>query len=289
MTLSLIYLIAAGLVLFSALALAISLRKEQADLVALADYQGVDLAGEWQRGVEAADRAAKRLPLDRWRWYFRWAQMNGQYAGKSMGHILMLALLYGLLGAVLPLLHPAPATYLAPLLAALIPFSTLQRRGNQAQVRAERAMPEVATLVAAELSAGTSPEQALGRATQLPGPLSALIQVAIDATQESGQPLFSRGATPGTLKQVFGQAHLPALRAFATQLDMAAERGVEGADLISEIASSLAREYREQVLDDTEKLDGRLTVAVAIFYFVPMFLLIVGSFFVAVLSSMGGL
>jgi hypothetical protein len=54
---------------------------------------------------------------------------------------------------------------------------------------------------------------------------------------------------------------------------------------MSEIASSLAREYREQILEATEKLDGRLTVAVAVFYFMPMFLLIVGSFFAAVLMS----
>ena len=98
-------------------------------------------------------------------------------------------------------------------------------------------------------------------------------------------PLFSRGSTPGALKQVFDGADLPALRAFASQLDLVAERGVEGAELMSEIASSLAREYREQILEATEKLDGRLTMAVAVFYFMPMFLLIVGSFFAAVLTS----
>ncbi len=285
MTSSWIYLIAASVLLLIGIGLLLSLRRERDELAALADFQGQKLAGEWQQGVALADQAAEKLPLGKLRWHFRWAQMNGAYKGQTIGRILMIVLLYGTFGALLPLWNPAPVSFLVPVLAAGMPLATLQRKGQQARQRAERAMPEVAVLVAAELAAGNAPEAALGRAAKLPGPLSVLIQAAIDATQESGMPLFSRGSTPGALKQVFDGADLPALRAFASQLDLVAERGVEGAELMSEIASSLAREYREQILEATEKLDGRLTMAVAVFYFMPMFLLIVGSFFAAVLTS----
>jgi pilus assembly protein TadC len=55
---------------------------------------------------------------------------------------------------------------------------------------------------------------------------------------------------------------------------------------MSEIASSLAREYREHVEMEVETLDNKLTMAVGIFYFAPVIIIILGSFFSAVTSSM---
>jgi len=286
MRLDTILLISAVLTLIVAAWTSIAARQRDVSRV-LAHYQGQPLESAWQKGAKLTEQAAgSASALENLRWNLRWAQRDGGYRGQALGTLLLLMLVYGLVGCVLPVLYSAPVAWLAPVLMAFFPIAALQRKGDQARKRAIRAIPEVATLVAAELSANVSPEQALGRASQIPGPLTVLIQEAIDASQESSQPLFSREDTAGILRVVFTEARLPALRAFATQLDLVAEKGVEGALLMSEIARSLAREHRERVLEDTEKLDGRLTVAVAIFYFIPMFVLIVGSFFAAVLTSM---
>ena len=286
MRLDTILLISAVLTLIVAAWTSIAARQRDVSRV-LAHYQGQPLESAWQKGAKLTEQAAgSASALENLRWNLRWAQRDGGYRGQALGTLLLMMLVYGMLGCVLPVLYPAPVAWLAPVLMALFPIAALQRKGDQARKRAIRAIPEVATLVAAELSANVSPEQALGRASQIPGPLTVLIQEAIDASQESSQPLFSREDTAGILRVVFTEARLPALRAFATQLDLVAEKGVEGALLMSEIARSLAREHRERVLEDTEKLDGRLTVAVAIFYFIPMFVLIVGSFFAGVLTSM---
>ncbi len=263
-------------------------RRERDIRAALAEFQGTQLTGAWQRSVELAEATTARLSVfGRMRWDYGWAQRNGEYKGRPFGAIVAQMGLYGLIGLLFPLMiHPAPVSWLIPPILALFPLLTLQRKGEAGRKRAMRAMPEVATLVAAELSAGSSPEQAITRAALLPSPLSLMIQSAIEQTQQSGYPLFSRENTPGVLREVFTAARLPALRAFATQLDLVAAKGVEGAHLMSEIARSLAREHRELVLEETEKLDGKLTVAVATFYFGPMFLLIVGSFFTAVLTTM---
>ena len=130
MTSSWIYLIAASVLLLIGIGLLLSLRRERDELAALADFQGQKLAGEWQQGVALADQAAEKLPLGKLRWHFRWAQMNGAYKGQTIGRILMIVLLYGTFGALLPLWNPAPVSLLVPVLAAGMPLATLQRKGT---------------------------------------------------------------------------------------------------------------------------------------------------------------
>ncbi len=281
------------LLLFGIVLLAVALwrwntaRQEDIDR-AIEQYRGY--TPEETAAIRLARRTARKISgLQRLTWNLRWAQRNGEYAGQGLFRAVLLRMaIYALAGLLLPWLHPAPVSWFAPLILGLLPLTTLQRKGEEARKRALRGVPEVATLVAAELAANVAPEQALERAAVLPGPLSALIGETLETARQEGRPLFRHGETPGVLRQMFDQAGVPALSAFAAQLDIVAEKGVEGAFLMSEIARSLAREHREMVLNETEKLDGRLTVAVAMFYFIPMFVLIVGSFFAAVLTSMAG-
>jgi len=256
---------------------------------AIEQYSGYSPSSDLT-AMQLARQTARRFSgLGKLEWNLRWAQRNGEYKGQELvSAVILKVALYGLVGLALPLLHPAPVSWFAPLILGALPLTTLQRKGEDARKRALRGVPEAATLVAAELAANVAPEQAIERAAVLPGPLSVLISDTLETSRQEGRPLFSHGETPGVLRRVFNEAGVPALSAFAAQLDIVAEKGVEGAFLMSEIARSLAREHREMVLNDTEKLDGRLTVAVAMFYFIPMFVLIVGSFFAAVLTSMAG-
>ena len=73
-------------------------------------------------------------------------------------------MLYASLSACVLLANPSPAALFIPLGAAAYPFLSLRAKANTVRKRVIRSLPELATLVAAEMSAGTSPDQALQRA-----------------------------------------------------------------------------------------------------------------------------
>lgn len=232
---------------------------------------------------------ARQLPLslEAWGDYLRWAQRDGQFLGDNLGTLVFRALAYGALALILPLLDPeTPALWFVPVLAAALPLMQVRNAGLKAQKRAVRAVPELAALVAAEMAANTPAEAALADALKLPGPLSELLHAAQARSSQTGRPLLSHasgqaaGMTQfGTLREVFEESRLPALRAFAVQLDLAASTGVEGALRMQELSQTLADEYRQQVMEATEKLDDTLSLQVAMFYFAPMLMLILLAFF----------
>jgi len=69
--------------------------------------------------------------------------------------------------------------------------------------------------------------------------------------------------------EVMGKSAIPALHAFGSQLDLVASKGVAGAALMSEIARALGQEYRARLQSQVEKLDSRLVLGVALFFFTP--------------------
>lgn len=236
------------------------------------------------------ERLGRKLPIDRstWEEHLRWAQRGGAYPGWSFGKLIFISLLYGLCGAGVLLFNPAPVSLAAPLLAAAFPFLSLRSKANRVRKEAARSLPELASLVAAEMAAGVPAEQALQRATGLPGPLAVLLREAQKQTQQTGRPLFSRksgGQTiPGVLVEVFGATHLTAVRAFASQLDRISQKGVAGAEQMSDIARSMANEYRSSLMTATKKLDSQLVLATAMFFFIPFVIVILGSFMLPILS-----
>jgi len=137
------------------------------------------------------------------------------------------------------------------------------------------------------MSAGVSPEQAVQRAAALPGPLAGLLADVLAYSRRIGCPLFGRKPVRGALVEVFSQADLPELTAFAAQLDLVAEKGVAGAALMNEVARTLGREYRARLDSEVEKLNGRLMLATAVFFFIPFVLVILGSFMAPVMALFG--
>ena len=160
----------------------------------------------------------------------------------------------------------------------------VRSKANLVRRQVIRALPETAALVAAEISAGSPPEAALLRATELPGPLSGLLTDAVAHARKTGRPLFSRMPVRGALVEVFDASRLPELRAFALQIDEVTGKGIDSADLMNDIARLLAREYRERVMTEKEKLGGKLTTAVAFFFFFPAVLLILAAFLIPMIQ-----
>ena len=246
------------------------------------DYLGT---GKKQRGAgqpSFSDRAgaaiASQLPafasLKTLEGHLRWAQRGGEYEGRTVEQIIFMSALFGGLGILFPLLIPAPVAWGVPLILVVLPFSRLRSAAKKMRVRAEQSVPEMAALMSAEVAAGVSPEEALMQASKMPGPLAGLVREASAQAAYLGIPVFSHEKRKGSLREAFEGSGISALRAFGVQLDVAASKGVDVAQRMSEISSSLAAEYRQRLMRKAEKLDTGMTIAVALFYFVPMMALI---------------
>jgi len=253
----------------------------------VAEYLGAISTSDIPFAEKAGASLAKKLPfsLDTWVDHLRWAQRGGEYQGYGIGRLVFLSMILGLGGLLIPILSHAPATWLMPFVAASFPFVWLRSASQKVKIRAEKALPEMAALIAAEVAAGVSPEEALAQATRLPGSLAQLVQEAIQHASQKGLPLLSHETHKGALRQIFEGSGIPALRSFVVQLDVAAGKGIEVAARMSEISRTLSREYRNRLTRNTEKLETNLTVAVAMFYFVPMMALILIPLFVEMIAA----
>ena len=229
--------------------------------------QGQPSVGD-RMGAVIAQRLAFSLGV--WKTNLSWSQRGGEYEGRTIEQIIFQSALFGGLGVIYPLLVSAPAAWLVPAILTALPFMRLRSAAQNMRIRAEQSVPEMASLIAAETAAGVSPEEALMQASKLPGPLAGLVREAIARSAYLGIPAFGHADRKGALRTAFEESGIPALRAFGVQLDVAASRGVEVSQRMSEISSSLAAEYRQRLLRKTEKLDTSMTVAVAMFYFAPM-------------------
>jgi Flp pilus assembly protein TadB len=241
------------------------------------------------RSEQIGDRIAQRLPIsfDPWEAHLKWAQRGGYFSGWGIGRLVFMAFVYASLGACTLIANPAPISLLIPILAAGYPFLSVRAKANTVRKRVIRSLPELATLVAAEMAAGVSPDQALQRAAALPGPVSGLLSDVFAYSRSKGCPLFGRKPVRGALVEVFSQADLPELTSFSVQLDLVAEKGVAGSQLMSEVARTLSREYRSRLDSEVEKLKGRLMLATAVFFFIPFVLIILGSFIAPVMAIFG--
>jgi Flp pilus assembly protein TadB len=237
---------------------------------ALTDFYAERTQTHKSKGEEIGEAVAgKLLSVKTWEDHLRWAQRGGQYLGQSLGGVVFQSLLFAGLASLVILINPAPVAFLLPFGAFAYPLARLRSKANTVRKRVFRTLPETAALIAAELAAGTAPDVAVARAAAIPGPLSTLLREAVEMSRGTGRPLFSRKPITGALVEVMGASGIPALHAFGSQLDLVASKGVAGAALMAEIARALGQEYRAKLQSEVEKLDSRLVLVVALFFFVP--------------------
>ena len=262
-------------------------------LIRLTNNPLTDFLGQGANQSGFADQTGARLlgklpfSMTAWENHLHWSQRGGLYPGDTLGRQAFMALCFAVVGLFVPLTFSAPAAWLVPLIAGVMPFLRLRSQAEKVRRRTTRQVPELAALVAAELSAETPMEDALERAAELPGPLARILMEAIAESQTSNRPLLTppgQGGV-GTLKLVFAQTRLPALRAFSVQLDLVARTGIEGAARMQEISVTLASEYRQRLREETAKLETRLSSLVGIFYFIPLFAILTIATFGAFMRS----
>lgn len=218
------------------------------------------------------DQLLARAGLDPagWERRLRWAQLGGYCRGWTVGGMVGRGALLAAAGlAAAPALGGTVYWAMAPALLAL-PFLQVRSRARRVQAEVRRALPETATLVAAEMAAGNPPDQALARAAELPGVLGRLLARALSESRAAGRPLFSRDRQArGALVETLAPLGMPELAAFASQVDLAAAKGAAGPQLMADIAASLAREHRMRVMQAAEQLESDLVIPATLFFFLP--------------------
>lgn len=222
------------------------------------------------------------LSLDAWKHELRWAQLGGFYEGKTVGSVLGRSLLFvgvGLLYAAL--VGFSPALLIALMVAAYYPYMQLKGKASDVRSAVKHSLPEAAALIAAEMSAGSSAETAFIRATSLPGPLGNFLRQTAQEAQQTGRLILSRDLIEGVLVEQATRYRMTQLEAFAHQIDLVASRGAEGPRQMAEVARSLARDYRSDVMKASEQLGNKLLMPMTLYIFVPFMLAI----FVPLMSS----
>ena len=213
--------------------------------------------------------------------HLRWLELTG-HAPQPASVVGMALLLAGV--SLLPgiLLFQPILLLLAPL-AFLTPFLRIRNQASRIRAKVERSLPELAAILAAEMSAGLPPDQALERAASWTGPVAALLRQVSEEARRQGRPIFSRGGAQGMLVQVVNRYDLPSLRAFAAQVDAAASRGVAGPELMNALVRTYIVAYEDKALQAAEKLETRLAVPSVLFFFLPLLLLILAPLMMPVL------
>ena len=261
--------IAAGLAAFVVFRLARGVRIEKSSTRRMQDFaESRQLSAMDRYGESLADRFG--LSLTAWKNHLRWARLGGHYVGYTAGGIIARSIVYAVAAiAYITVFHGALFMWLGVALAAYYPFMRVKSRADDTRKEVSRLLPEVATVIAAEMDAGSGPESALSRASEMPGPIGTLLQEAIAASRQSSRPMFTRGAAQGVVLEMLSREGQPGLLRFASQLDRVAAKGVDGPRVMIEIARGFAREYKGQVTRAAANLDSQLLFPMAIFFFVP--------------------
>lgn len=228
------------------------------------------------------------LDLGDWDTNLRWAQLAGEYLGASTASILGLSILYGGGAGLLALvLLKNPLALLIGAAAFFYPSMQLNGAAEKSRTEARRGLPEAAAFIAGEMAAGVSVEEALGRASRLPGVIGNIIGLAKVVADTSHQLLLAHAGSSGTFRAFCDALGVPQLSAFAAQIDMVALRGSDAPRQMSSVAKGLARDYRGEVTRNASNLDNQLLFPTTIYFFVPMLATLLVPLFMGVLSLFG--
>ena len=253
--------------------------------------------GEYAAGGRsgALDKIGEGV-LDRWgvslksiRLQYRWARVGGYYKDESLAAIVGKTVVYVLMAIGLVVVTALPLLpALVLLYGATLPLAVLRQRAGEAKAAVRQSLPEVASLLAAEMSAGVSPENALQRVAALPFPVSDVFQEVLEEARRSGRVLFSRPPTKGLLKERLAEWGLEELAAFGAQVDLAASKGTDVAEQMFAVAQGFGREYRGKVLRQAEQLSTKLIGPVTLFFFLPMLVAVMMPLLLALGAAFGG-
>jgi Flp pilus assembly protein TadB len=240
------------------------------------DIGGAKLIGKYKFGL-----------MNPWKNTLYWAQVNGSYQNWSTGGMLIRGLVAAMAIVILILLFGLPYfSWLLVPMSIFMPYLLVKGKADETKKLVKRLLPETATVIAAEMDAGSTAGQAVSRAGELPGPLGKVINDAVSKSRQSERAMFSRGASKGILMEELGQHNLPELSRFAMQLDRVAAKGVDASRVMIEIARGLAREYKSLVQQTASNMDNELLIPMTLFFFLPFIVSILVPVMVSITSAL---
>jgi len=222
-----------------------------------------------------------------WKTSLYWAQVGENYESWTVGGMMARGLAAAVAVAIIILLFGLPYfSWLLVPFCVFMPYTLVNGKANETKKLVKRLLPETATVIAAEMDAGSTAGQAVGRAGELPGPLGKVINDAVSKSRQSDRAMFSRGASKGMLMEELNQHNLPELSRFAMQLDRVAAKGVDAPRIMIEIARGLAREYRSQIQQAASNMDNELLIPMTLFFFLPFIVSILVPVMVSLTAAM---
>lgn len=210
------------------------------------------------------------LGLESWKRNLFWAQTGGFYSTWSVGGIFARGFMMAVVVVISVILFRLPfmAWLLIPI-TYMLPFLQVKAKADDTRKLVKRLLPETATVIAAEMDAGSTAGQAMERASELPGPLGKLLSDAVSQARQSNRAMFSRGSSKGILLEKLEDSRLNELTRFASQLDRVASKGVDAPRIMVDIARGFAREYRAHVQKTAANMDTELLLPMTLFFFLP--------------------
>lgn len=219
-----------------------------------------------------------------------WAKRSGKFKTWTPSGILMRSLIFGLAGYVVFVQSFGLSMMTIAITAAAAFFPIVQVRGEADNVRRQvsRMLPEVATLIAVEMRAGSSIDTALSRVAEMPTTVGRLFREALAEQSRTNRPLWSSGAAIGVFVDTMNKqaaSGMPQLRRFAKQLDRVSGKGVDSPRVIAKVAEGFSREYKASITKAAATMDTKLVFPTMIFYFLPFLLAIGLPLFISVMSA----
>ncbi len=285
----LLTVLAAGCVAFAAFSLVSSVRIESSVSRRVRDFTDEKEQSAFDRyGSSFASKV--NLPkgsTDSLESALKWAQLGGHYKGWTVGGLFLRSALFAAVGFIyVTLAHVAPMFYVGVIVVAAYPIVRVTSKADDVKKGVSRLLPEVATVIAAEMDAGGTPDQALSRASAIPGPVGEILAQAVAKTRQSNRPMFSRGPVKGVLVDELEAWNVPSLQRFASQIDRVAGKGVEGPRIMTEISRGFAREYKSQVTQAAASLDNKLMFPMMIFFFAPFMIALMAPLIVQLMGAL---
>jgi tight adherence protein C len=149
---------------------------------------------------------------------------------------------------------------IAGLLGWLVPLMLLRNRSRQVGRQFQAQLPEFIQLVAAQMAAGVSLEEALRRISRTGSLVAKWMRQVLQAAQ--GRVIFTQ------LQKEAQASMMPDLIGLAVQLEFVLQ-GTAQQELMSQMAERIAVEYTSSAEQRAERVGAELVIPMVIFYFLP--------------------
>jgi pilus assembly protein TadC len=196
-----------------------------------------------------------------------WAQMGGKWLGWSPVQFiaLQIAVVTATVVIGMGIYRDLVFTTIAALLAWNLPGILVGGVARRARRNFMSQLPEFIQLVAAQMAANVSMDQAIRRVSKAPSLVGEWMRMVIQQSQ--GRDLIEQ------IQREALEALMPELIGMGVQLGFI-RRGTAQQELMGQLATSIAAEYIGQSEARAEKLGSELVVPMVLFYFVPFLITI---------------